>query len=401
MFDLKKKYKFFISSNGKELKYLDSYENPADCVIEISPEHALQFFNQELNLFEAFGNNQIKFKGDSSDFLKLTVFFEYFEEDKELSLLKTEDDWEIGRPEDYGMRTALLDEAAKNLKIIDINRNSFLIIKNGVLIYETYYAKRSVEKRKWMSYDVASITKTFAALVIGVTVTQGLMNVRDFIHDWIPSVPKGIVPGSQVIHLLTQTSETDPPGTIFKYNSGEEINTLGVILSNATNIPSKEFARKALCDKIGIGRYSWARIFENQGDLPIGFGLKIRPRDAARLGQLILQKGVWAGEQLISEEYIKELMTPSFVDVNSGYGYLVWLNNALGHWYRPFKNGTGSMIENAPDDLIYASGFFGRFIFIIPSLDIVIVTFGKKFVWESLDTAREIYNAVKHALPRK
>ena len=80
LFDLNNKHKFYISSNGKELKYLDSLEKPADCVIDISPEHALQFFNQELNLFEAFGNNQIKFKGDSSDFLKLTIFFEYFEE---------------------------------------------------------------------------------------------------------------------------------------------------------------------------------------------------------------------------------------------------------------------------------------------------------------------------------
>ncbi|MHA2472004.1 MAG: serine hydrolase [Promethearchaeota archaeon] len=401
LFDLNSMYKFFISSNGKELKYLDSHEKSVDCIIEISPEHALKFFNQELNLFEAFGNNQIKFKGDSSDFLKLTVFFEYFEEDKELSLLKTEDDWEIGRPEDYGMSATLLDEVARKLKIIDINRNSFLVIKNGVLIYETYYAKRSVEKRKWMSYDVASITKTLAALVIGTAVTQGLITVRDYIHDWIPYVPEGIVPGSQIIHLLTQTSETDPPGTRFKYNSGEEISTLGVILSNAAKIPSKEFARKALCDKIGIGRYSWDRIFENQGDLPIGFGLKIRPRDAARLGKLILQRGIWAGEQIISEDYIEELMTPSFLNTNSGYGYLVWLNNSLGHWYRPFKNGTGSMIQNAPEDLIYASGFFGRFIFIIPSLDIVIVTFGKKFVWESLDTARELYDALEPALPKK
>ena len=401
LFNLNGKHKFYLSSNGSELRYHDSYEEQADCTIEISSEHALQFFNQELNLFEVFGKNQIKFKGDNSDFLKLTIFFEYFEEDKDLSLLQSEDDWQVGSPEDYGMSTSLLDESAKKLKIIDINRNSFLVIKNGVLIYETYYAKKSAEKRKWMPYDVASVTKTLAALVIGTAVTQGLFTVKDSIHDWIPYVPKGIVPGSQIIHLLTQTSETDPPGTKFKYNSGEEINTLGTILSNAANMPSKEFARKVLCDKIGIGKYSWDRIFKNQKDLPIGYGLKIRPRDAARLGQLILQKGSWSGEQIISNDYLEELGSPSFVDTNSGYGYLVWLNNSLGHWYRPFKNGTGRMIPNAPEDLIYASGFFGRFIFIIPSLNLVIVTFGKKFVWESLDTAQEIYNAIEPALPKK
>lgn len=401
LFLMKEKYQFYISSNGKELKYHDSHEKQADCVIKITTENALKFFNQELLLIEAFANNQIKFKGDNADFLKLTVLLEYLEEEPDLKLIDAVDDWQIGVPEDYGMSTPLLNEAANKLRVIDINRNSFIVVKNGVLIYETYYGKKSTEKRKWMLYDVASVTKTLASLVIGTAVTQGLITVKDFIHDWILYVPKGIVPGSQIIHLLTQTSETDPPGTKFKYNSGEEINTLGTILSIASKIPSKEFARKFLCDKIGIGNYSWDRLFKDQGDLPIGYGLKIRPRDAARLGQLILQKGSWSGEQIISEDYIEKLKRPSFVDTNSGYGCLIWLNNSLGHWYRPFKNGTGRMIPNAPEDLIYASGFYGRFIFIIPSLDVVIVTFGKKFVWESLDTAREIYNAIEPALPKK
>ena len=57
------------------------------------------------------------------------------------------------------------------------------------------------------------------------------------------------------------------------------------------------------------------------------------------------------------------------------------------------------MISNAPEDMFMATGFFGRFIFVIPSLDIVIVTFGKKFVMESLDTAREFYSAISPALP--
>jgi len=401
LFLMKEKYQFYISSNGEELKYHDSHEKQADCVIKITTENALKFFNQELLLIEAFANNHIKFKGDSADFLKLTVLLEYLEEEPDLKLIDAVDDWQIGVPEDYGMSTPLLNEAANKLRVIDINRNSFIVVKNGVLIYETYYGKKSTEKRKWMVYDVASVTKTLASLVIGVAVTQGLIAVKDYIHDWIPDAPKGIVPGSQIIHLLTQTSETEPPGTNFKYNSGEEINTLSKIISAASKMSTKEFAHKFLCEKIGIGNYSWDRVFKDQEDLPIGYGLKIRPRDAARLGQLILQNGIWAGEQIISKDYIEELGRPPFVDTNSGYGYLVWLNNSLGHWYRPFKNGRGRMIPNAPEDLIYASGFFGRFIFIIPSLDLVIVTFGKKFVWESLDTAREIYNAIEPALPKR
>jgi CubicO group peptidase (beta-lactamase class C family) len=400
LFLIDDKYRFYISSNGEEMKYYDSYEKQAECIIKMSPENIENLFNQKLGLTEAFRNKEISILGDSADFIKLTVLLDYLEDEQDSNLIRNEDDWQVGNPEDYDMDTSLLDKAAKKLKEIDINRNSLLIIKNGVLIYETYYGEKSFEKRKKMVYDVASITKTLASLVIGVAVTKGLITVRDFIHDWIPYTPEGIVPGSQVIHLLTHTSETEPPGTNFHYNSGEEINTLATILSVATEMPSKDFAYKNLCEIIGITEYSWYYLFRDQKELPIGWGLKIRPRDAARLGQLILQKGKWKGSQLVSEEYIEELKRPSFINANSGYGYLVWLNNSLGHWYRPFKDGTGSMIPNAPEDLIYASGFYGRFIFIIPSLDLVIVTFGKKFVWESLDTAREIYNAIEPALPK-
>ncbi|MFX0080511.1 MAG: hypothetical protein ACFE94_02045 [Candidatus Hodarchaeota archaeon] len=58
--------------------------------------------------------------------------------------------------------------------------------------------------------------------------------------------------------------------------------------------------------------------------------MKISPRDAAKLRQLFLNKGKWDGKQIISEQYLNEMTKPSFLETNSGYGYLVWLNNSLG-----------------------------------------------------------------------
>ena len=177
------------------------------------------------------------------------------------------------------------------------------------------------------------------------------------------------------------------------------MNTLGEIITIASGIPSKEFARINLFQPLGLHNYSWNKVVANMTDLPIGYGMKISSRDAAKLGQLFINKGRWDGKQIISEQYLNEMTKPSFLKANSGYGYLVWLNNSLGKWNRPYKKGTGRMIPNAPEDMFMATGFFGRFIFVIPSLDIVIVTFGKKFVMESLDTAREFYNAIAPALP--
>lgn len=401
-FNLEEKFYFNIYNSGQQLVYFRGKADNPDCSVIMPSEIVNKLFSGDFKIiifFEAMMNNKMKINGSSSHFMKLTSIIEYFEDEKLEESKVCEDDWIVEAPEDHDMKSDLLNQAAKNLKKLDINRNSFLVVRHGVLVFEEYYGRRSYKIRQRMHYNIASVTKTIAALVVGVAITKGLFTVDDLITDWIPDPAKGIVPGSKIKHLLTQTSETEPPGTKFKYNSRDEINTLGKIITKAAGMPSKDFAKESLFDPLGIHEYSWNKVVAEKTDLPIGSGMKISPRDAARLSQLFLSRGKWDGNQIISEQYIDEMIKPSFLDVNSGYGYLVWLNNSLGKWNRPFKNGTGRMIPNAPEDMFMATGFFGRFIFVIPSLDVIVVTFGKKFVMESLDTAREIYNIIEPALP--
>jgi CubicO group peptidase (beta-lactamase class C family) len=396
---IKNKDYFYIFNSGLHLEFVEGKADNPDCTLTMTSELAKKLFSGQIDLFDAILSRKIKIRGDSSHFMKLTVLLEYLEDEKIVKFKKKKKDWIVEKPEEHGMKSDLLDQTAKKLKEIDINRNSFLVIRHGVLVYEKYYTQRSYEIRLRMHYDIASITKTMAALVVGVAVTQGLFSIDDLVIDWVPKPTKGIVPITKIKHILSQTAETEPAGTNFKYNSGDVINTLGQILTIASGMSSKECARINLFEPLGINDYSWSKAVANMTDLPIGFGMKISPREAAKLGQLILNKGKWDGKLIISEEYIKEMVKPPFLNANSGYGYLVWLNNSLGKWYRPFKNGTGRMIPNAPEDMIMATGFYGRFVFVIPSLDIVIVTFGKKLVMESLDTAREFYNAIAPVLP--
>lgn len=401
-FILNKNNNFYIFNSGSKLEYVEDRADEPDCTLVITPNLVKKMFSGEMDLrsyFDALMNKKLEIQGDFSHFMKLTVLLEYLEENKSQEFESGKEDWIIEAPENHGMKSDLLEDAARKLKEIDINRNSFVVIRNGVLIYEEYYGQRSYETRLKWHYDIASVTKTIAALVVGVAVTKELFSVDDLITDWISNPAKGIVPGSKIKHVLTQTSESEPAGTKFKYNSDDEVNTLGKIITIASGIPSKEFAQTNLFQPLGVHNYSWGEVVANMTDLPIGYGMKISSRDAAKLGQLMLNKGKWGGKQIISEQYINEMIKPSFLEANSGYGYLVWLNNSLGKWNRPFKSGTGSMIPNAPEDMFMATGFYGRFIFVIPSLDIVIVTFGKKFVMESLDTAREFYNAIAPALP--
>ena len=82
-----------------------------------------------------------------------------------------------------------------------------------------------------------------------------------------------------------------------------------------------ELAQKELFDPLGMKASSWA-------GGQIAGNLITNVRDMARLGQLVLQRGRWQGRQLIDEEYLYRMTHPAFEDVNTGYGYLTYVNAA-------------------------------------------------------------------------
>ncbi|MGB5386459.1 MAG: serine hydrolase, partial [Eudoraea sp.] len=83
--------------------------------------------------------------------------------------------------------------------------------------------------------------------------------------------------------------------------------------------------------------------------------------DMARFGLLFLNNGKWNSEQLISEAWINEAITPSAPNPN--YGYMWWLNNKGDrHW------------EGLSENIYYAAGFGGNFIVIYRANDLVVIT---------------------------
>jgi len=342
-FNLEEKFHFYIHNSEQHLQYVKGKVDKPDCSVIMPPEIAKNIFSGEFDItifIVAMTDEKMEITGSVSHFMKLTMILEFYEEEKLEESRDWEDDWITNAPEAHGMNSDLLDQTAKNLKKLDINRNSFLVVRHGVLVYEEYYGHRTNEKRQRMHYNIASVTKTIAALVVGVAVTKGLLSVDDLITDWIPNPTKDLIQGSKIKHILSHTAETDPPGTKFKYNSLDVVNTLGKVITKASGIPSKEFARINFFEPLNIQNYSWNKRVAEQTDLPIGSGIKISCRDAAKLGQFFIMKGKWNGEQLVSDQYLKEMGTPPFLNINSGYGYLIWLNNSLGKWYRPFKEGS-------------------------------------------------------------
>ena len=122
---------------------------------------------------------------------------------------------------------------------------------------------------------------------------------------------------------------TAPPGQEFFYNTGA-LTLVSAIIHKATGRPLDEFAREALFEPLGITDVEWIRV---KGDTDAGGGLRLRPRDMAKIGQLVLAGGRWNDRQIVSKAWI-ETSTASKIKATDDqfYGYLWWLGRSLRQW---------------------------------------------------------------------
>jgi CubicO group peptidase (beta-lactamase class C family) len=146
------------------------------------------------------------------------------------------------------------------------------------------------------------------------------------------------------------------PGTVWNYNSGG-VELLGLILQKLAGEDLGRFARDQLFAPLGISDTAWAA---GSG------GLTIRPRDLAKIGQLVLNHGAWHGRQVVSARWIDE-MTARHVPLGrtfpalpaDSYGYLWWVGRVPA--------------DNRKIDWAGGVGYGGQRLFVLPSLDMVIV----------------------------
>ena len=153
------------------------------------------------------------------------------------------------------------------------------------------------------------------------------------------------------------------PDTHWNYSSGTT-NLLSGILRQQfkTHQEYLDFWYSALIDKIGMhSMLIEADMSGNYVGSSYGWATT---RDWAKFGLLYLHKGNWNGEQIFDPSWAKYVATPTN-DSNGRYGAHFWLN-------------AGGYYPDAPKDLYSCNGFQGQMVFIIPSLDLVIVRMGLK-----------------------
>jgi CubicO group peptidase (beta-lactamase class C family) len=153
----------------------------------------------------------------------------------------------------------------------------------------------------------------------------------------------------------------DEPGTRWIYNGGATA-LLGSLIAQGTGRSLPEFAHDVLFTPLGITTFEWAR--GRDGTPSAASGLRLRPRDLARVGQLVLQNGRWDERAVVASSWLDAALQER-VDIGDGrrYGY---------HWYL----GRTDDVVSDPR-WIGAFGNGGQRLWIFPGLDVVVAcTFG-------------------------
>jgi CubicO group peptidase (beta-lactamase class C family) len=282
--------------------------------------------------------------------------------------------------------------------------HAVLVARGGKLVFERYlkgtdeiYDQRVANATFDADtlHDMKSVSKSVASLAFGIAIDRGLIrNVDEPVFSFFPELSDLRTPEKdrlQLLHALTMSvglewveatpstgnldndearmhmspdqcryvldlPSTAPPGQEFFYNTGT-LALLSAIMHKATGRPLDEFVRENLFEPLGITHTDWKRY---KGDTDAGGGLRMRPRDMAKIGQLVLAGGRWNGRQLVSKAWIDASMTPRIEATGRYfYGYLWWLGRSLHH---------GREVHWAA-----ALGRGGQSIHIVPELDLVVV----------------------------
>lgn len=165
------------------------------------------------------------------------------------------------------------------------------------------------------------------------------------------------------INYVLQQPMKDEPGTKMVYNSGAS-QLLAAIIAQCTKQPLNEFAEETLFSPLGITHYEWKS--DPQGLHTGGYGLMLTAHDLLKFGLLYLQQGSWRNKQLISSKLVTQSTSPYITATPPDRGSYGW------HWWVDYlaTEEEGQVIEMP---FYYARGFGGQFVFIMPTIEAVVV----------------------------
>lgn len=292
-------------------------------------------------------------------------------------------------------------EILKNIDIDVVGKlktvNAILVLKENYIVFEKYYN----DHNKNDLHPVMSITKSIISILIGIAIDKGyIKDVNEKILDFFPEYKSRdidcLIRRVTIKDLLTMTSGilwqnrgmkeplldrmkrskdwTEFILTLpiesnlvdrFLYNSSSS-HLLSIIISKSTNMSAKEFSKKYLFSHLGIEDIKWET--DPQGNSIGGYGLSLKPRDMAKIGQLYLNNGIWNNDNVLSGNWIKTSTIPYSNGNDIGkYGY---------HWW---------ISKDSRRHIYFALGYGGQYIINVPqkNTSVVIVSHVNRGRWNS------------------
>lgn len=332
--------------------------------------------------------------------------------------------WPVSTPEAEGIDSGALDSLHADITAgVYGLMDHFLLIRHGKIVADHHYEQNydsvaaqydttnhqyNYDHPDWHPYyrgtdlhTLQSVTKSVTSAALGIAVDEGYIEGVDVpvmslfdayerdmsdarrtamtLHDML-TMRSGLdwnewgtsydnadnsamlleVSGDWIRFVLDRPMRTDP-GTVFDYNSGVSV-LLGKLVGLATGERVDAWTEAKLFEPIGITEYYWK--ITPRGEVDTEGGLYLAAHDLARIGYLFLRNGVWDGERVVPEEWVRSSTSAIVKDVrpdndslDSGYGY---------QWWVPDHGG-----ERA---VVYAgNGYGGQFLLVAPEYDIVAV----------------------------
>ena len=286
-------------------------------------------------------------------------------------------------PESVGIDSGDIEWLLDRLESGFTEPHGLMIMRHGKICAEGWWNPYAPGIR----HGLQSHSKTYAATAIGIAYTEGIVKlderIIDIFPEYAPEQPSENLKrltvhdvlcmgcGMDEMPMATEhwirdflhTPVNHTPGTNYMYNSvGSSI--LSAIIVKKTGMSMHEYLKPRLYDKIGIfsDNHRWMKMPD--GCEVGGGGLFATTEDNLRLMKLYADGGVWEGERILDDEYVKRATTlqnesateaknnPLAKDNFVGYGYQIWMCR--------------------PNGVYRADGAMGQFTIVVPDKDMII-----------------------------
>ena len=291
-----------------------------------------------------------------------------------LTTLAQTGDLQRSTPESQGLSSKQVLQVIDTLMAqTDTDIHGIMILRHGKVVAEKY-------NHPWgapYGHTLYSCSKTFTAVAVGLAMADTLLTLdtrlSDVLPDKLPLEPSDSLLQITVRDLLTMRSGLPvdtrmrtvsrdwtrtylaqpmvaQPGALFAYDSIDTY-LLSAMVQRVTGKTVMGLLRERIFAPMHITQAYWEE--SPEGITCGGWGLYLQLESMAKFGQLLVQRGMWAGRQLVPTEWVDQMLTKQ-VDVPNGtrYGYHIW--------QCPYP------------DMWRADGAYGEYIFVLPGTDMVV-----------------------------